>query len=273
MESPYEADVQEAADCLANGEESDWRLAELTCKNTLRTGEVEALTGKRSMERWCADVQQRSSVRVRFGAATGYRYAKIWTTYGGARNGTDGSAPAVSFKDAYAEVDGTPDRDRMMAYEANRLLEQGTPEQKTSAAVALMQDPVVVERIAQAALEPESEPAQAVEGLNDRIVEERIEHALSEPTVSVADVDHGIRQARDESAPYQYDRLKQTLSAFFARYPADHVAAAIVASPHTDRIDLYVEGADQVVAWFQEFRRTLVEEARPHLIGVVESAG
>jgi len=30
-------------------------------------------------------------------------------------------AQAPSFKDAYAEEEGTPDRDRMMAYEAERL--------------------------------------------------------------------------------------------------------------------------------------------------------
>jgi hypothetical protein len=138
----YDEAVAEAARCLSRGEEADWRLAQLTYEHTRRQRGNHADDGRVTMERWCADVQGASSVRTRFGEATGSRYARIWGTYGIASPATQWP----SFKDAYAEVDGTPDRERMMAYEAKRLLEQGTPEQKEEAAAALLEDPAIQQR-------------------------------------------------------------------------------------------------------------------------------
>ena len=142
----YQEAVKEAAGALQKGEVADWRVAQLTHENTHR----ERADGNRhgtttvSMEQWCADVQGASSVRLRFGKATGFRYARIWAKYGVQ---VSQATLEISFKDAYAEVDGTPDRERMMEYEHLRLVKEGTPEQKAKAVTELLQDPEVVEQI------------------------------------------------------------------------------------------------------------------------------
>src|SRR5262245_1438441 len=137
----YREAAKEAADCLARGEQSDWRVAQLTYEHTRHGAGRPNGDAAVTMDVWCAAVQDHASVRLRFGPATGHRYSRIWQKYG-----LDNLSPATnfpSFKDAYSEVDGTPDRARMMEYEAKRLLEQGTTEQKTEAAAALLGDPAV----------------------------------------------------------------------------------------------------------------------------------
>jgi len=142
----YTQAVEEAAACLADGEAADWRLAQLTYENTRRgAGRPSAAPPPATMAQWCADVQARSSVRARFGVATGSRYARVWAKYG---LGNSTPATNFTFKDAYAEQDGTPDRERMMEYEGTRLLERGTPTQKVEQAAALLKDPDVREQAA-----------------------------------------------------------------------------------------------------------------------------
>lgn len=135
----YEKAVKETAEALAGSERADWLAAKNTYEHTHR-GRPRNGGQTVTMEQWCADVQAVSSVRLRFGPSTGSRYARIW-----AKHGLESSSPAVNFKEAYAEVDGTPDRGRMMEYEGTRLLEKGTPDQKIEQANALLRDPAVRE--------------------------------------------------------------------------------------------------------------------------------
>jgi hypothetical protein len=259
----YRKDVIEAGRCLASGERSDWRLAELTHQNTRRgAGGSAGSQGERvSMERWCADVQAVSGVRVRFGPATGLRYARIWALYGTAHSTSAENGP--SFKDAYAEVDGTPDRGRMMEYEAKRLLEQGTPAQKAEAAAALMNDPDVQE----AAVEPATPVASALDTMADRVTERRLEEA-GKASVRGQDVQTGIKKAKEDDLAYQYARLRANMTAFFASYEPDTIAEALFASRHAQDASVYADGAQVAVEWFGRLRDALTAGQRrgPRLV-------
>jgi Family of unknown function (DUF6192) len=178
----YQRAVREAARCLAQGEESDWRLAQLTYERTHRHGRPRNGDERVPMEQWCADIHNQSSVRVRFGPATGFRYARIWARYG------ENMAQAPLFKDAYAEVDGTPDRARMMAYESRRLLEEGTTEQKAETAAALLDDDEVREQIAL----PQTEVAQAFNDAVQDNVERRVSGPRQAPSPATAEVVQGL---------------------------------------------------------------------------------
>lgn len=141
-------------------------------------------------------------------------------------------------------------------------LAASTPAEKAEAARAILADPDVRE----AASRPGSPVAEAMEDVADEAIRRAEEEAGAPPTESVRTFKKMVKEAKDASPAYQYDRLMVAVTAFMAAHEAEAVADDIVHSPHTTRLDHYAGGADRVLAWWQALRRGLQEQARPRLV-------
>jgi hypothetical protein len=157
----YEEDVSRAAECLETGEEANWKLAELTHRNTQhKKGARYGVT----MDAWCEAVRSKKGGRLRFSASTGRIFRAVWEKYGSVYSRGDASG-TLSWTEAIGMVDpGGHDPVIVHSRQGAYYLRQGPKEIKVKAVAELLEDIDILE----ASDQEDSPVAKALDVIHER---------------------------------------------------------------------------------------------------------